>query len=950
MKSPAHKRGFGLLNRMAGLFVGICMTGLPLVSQSAPHALSEVIPHKRPNGPKQLSWNSPIKQHNSPLFVDERRSDIIQLPDDSLDHVLSKPTFNIPEGGLQIIALVDERPGLRTDFPTAIPSYYSWIQEMLQQPVQTVEMYTVDEAGHLSLPQAQPDSLADERPVGGQLVASLSTRSATSSRTMSRFTPPPRGMQRPTPQPLNADIPVIEMLPMDEPIIEMVPMAEATDNRPEAYLYPRQQRSEQTKFSEPQSIQVVEMVQLAQVQDTPSITLPSPEPAPLFNSPRTANTRPLPPIKLPEEEPPLTPMSLGIPLQPMMPARRGGPPVEPTKRSVPTRPEAPQTSSPTEPPSDVQRSQARENISLMSHDEPLPGQASTTVQDAPMGMPPRRREDLNGSLASNSASLQPAKSLTTSVPTSGNNAWLDDAIGAMPPPPVPASDQAGPYGALISEAQTTGQVVSSGNIESEDRAKLVLVWPEPINFEKKIKGRETLLRFNTHFNPKELDKSIADLKGWLSDVRYGYDTLLVRATMAGTGFNVVADGRSLIISMTRPPPEPERDERRAQTESRLRYLQTKAMREDKALYSAKARMTGLLSEDMQNIEFLAEQGNLEQDLGRWRRAVALYDRGLEQAPGEFNIVYAKANQIYTHTNWADVGQTFKNSTNNNERQVSSTARYHHTFRHHWDATLKVEHGSIAISNLVRGDGSTTTRAEEDWWSEGVTLGYDYDNGDRAELGLHHTDKGVTGASAKHIWTTPFSSRTTLEATYREMYTGLAVAVADGGHRSKLELSRLDFWPNSWRSILTAGVNHYGINEDENAAESVTLSASFRYDLLQRPNQEVSYTVEKEMVDNLAERYTAGGAPYFLLPLEDRETHSINFGWFEQITDYLRYDAAVGYSYDRLTKAKGPAWQLGLTYEPLADLETGIRAQGAVSSTQGTVGRTETINWFLRIRF
>ncbi|ABK45468.1 hypothetical protein Mmc1_2977 [Magnetococcus marinus MC-1] len=927
------------------------MTGLPLVSQSAPHAQS-TLTTPPPHGPKQLLWRAPQRLSNNPLLVDERQSP--QVPPISLEKALQRPIFNVPEGGPQLVSLIDERQGRRIDFPTTLPSYYSWIQEMMQQPVATVEMTLLTPAPQQAeIFRETVASLADERPTGGRLLAALTLSDQQMMRPISRYAPPPRGMQRPGPSVFHDGIPTIEMVPMDAP----------AEGPPHALGESMQNMG--IRPMDEQALSDIPVVELAQLEDPATLMEPPPQRSMALPHARAARDTEQDDI----DPMPALPLGMGIPLQPMMPARGKQPeppaqrpnpgllqqtPPQPFRPASPSGQALPMLPSPTGSMPPVDRHDTTPAIQLQSArgaTPAQPGAGQSHAQDAPLDRPPRRRS-LENKLEM-SASIAPATGLTPPEGRAPTHAdWLNEALANMPAPPLPLGLGDGPYAEMIQQARASGQVIAAGQIESNDHAKLVLIWPEPIQFEKQVTGKEALLRFNAPFNPKDLDKALAELTGWLGDVRYGYDTLLVRASMAGTNFDVVVDGQSMIIGISRPPPEPERDERRAQTESRLRYLQTKAMREEGALYSAKARMSGLLSEDLTNTEFLAEQGNLEQDLGRWRHAVALYDRGLEQAPGEFNIIYAKANQIYTHGDWADVGQTYKNTSTSNERQVSSYSRYHHTFRHHWDMTLQAKHGSVSIDNLLRSDGTTAIRAEESWWQEALSMGYDYDHGDRAELELQHANKGGLGVTATQIWITPFSSRTTLQASYRAMYEGLALSLADGGHRSKLELSRLDFWPNSWRSIVTGSVNRYGFETDENAVESIILSGSLRYDLLQRPNQEISYTVEKEYVDekSKAQRQDAGGNLFYLFPIDDRETHSLNFGWYEPLTDYLRYDASVGYSYDRLTKAKGPAWQIGLVYEPLADLETGLRLQGSVSSSNGVAGRTESFSWYLRFRF
>nr|CRH06949.1 conserved protein of unknown function [Candidatus Magnetococcus massalia] len=940
MTDRSNRQGLGVLGRMAGLFVGVCMIGLPLTSQSTNRSALSSMDAPQPRAPLPLSWShDPAYPAAAILGQDLSHDESTHFQTIQLTAVeLTASPLTPVTRGTQVASLgkVSQRILVDMQRHSDALSSPSWVQEMLHQPVALVELAPLSQSVAAQEPlvhvpidgfQLNPELLAKATPAPltvarqGTLLR-MEANLRLDEETVSDI-PYSRGMPRPGPRPKTSDIPIIEMSPLGA--APHVPEAQATEKQlPEISWRPSDS-----------SIQVVQMTEIIQRPDTPEMTLP-------IHGDESAITAPAPLDQPPRHRPTLLSQHAD---QPSMPDSA----IQEEPISLPGRRMQPSFS-------------ARRALMERQVGEKQPERTPEAVVEEQRKAPPPRRggRPVAGSKqrADVTEPVKPAQTAKIAPPEVEPSAkktedqldtdWLDRAIEAVPDTGEDAGIKAALPADPAEQARLSQMVIPVVDIPDPDHASLTLFWPEPVKYRKKVKGREAVFKFNAHFNPKGLDKAVQKLQGWLGDVRYGYDTLLVSAAMAGTDFEVTADGQKMVIGLQRPPPEAEGGAERKVTESRLRFLSTKAMRAEKTLHTAKSRMTGLLGESPENTEFLGEQGNLEQEMFRWRRAIALYDRGLIQAPGEKNLIFAKAGIHYGFGDWLRIDQSFKNTNTNDENQELSSATYHYTYRHHWDATLKLSHGNITINNLTRVDGSIDASAEEEWWSQGLTIGYDHDDGDRTEVAALNAGHGM-GFSARHLIRLPDESETEISATFREAYDGLAITLADDGYRSRLRVSHLNHWPDRFRTVLSGSVNQFGIDGDEDAVISAMVSASLRYDLLGRANQELSYTWEREEVFHSAYR-SNNGVRYQLLPYEDRDNHNINFGWFDQLTDYLRYEAAVGYSYDTITKAKGPAFFAGLVYEPLHDFQAGMRLSSTTSATGAADSRTEQLQAYIRFLF
>ncbi|MBF0172943.1 MAG: hypothetical protein HQL83_05795 [Magnetococcales bacterium] len=537
------------------------------------------------------------------------------------------------------------------------------------------------------------------------------------------------------------------------------------------------------------------------------------------------------------------------------------------------------------------------------------------------------RDSAGTSSVSSSASVIPAEVISR------------NATPESPAPEEPAVDRQ----PVVEQSTVTLRSEHGGN-----EARLILVWNEAVNFSKRLKGRELVMVFEKPFVPNGLDESIQGLFAWLGDVRHGYDALLLRASQAGTGFHVTAQGNEIIITMTLPPPTPELLEQRRIEDARLRFLKAKTMVSTRTMYGARMRLRDLVEEEPKNVEFLGELGTLEDQLGRWRQAVALYDRGLTQATGEPNLIFAKALLHHNHGPFFQTSGARKSSTKDNEQQDINELELFLVGSKNLDYDLKLHWVDLEIDNVTDADGLTANQVVE-WLSVVAEMSMTWPDADVTRWGLLGGGD-QWGLTLAQEFFHPMA-HTRLRADWRRPFGGTTNGLVDNGWRDRLEVERDDTWHGSrLRTSLTGAVNRYGLEGEDRAAESVSILGSLRHAFLSRNNLELSYNLDKEMVHHQEQRINATGVTYTLFPITDKETHLLSAAWFDLWTDYLSYNSIVGYSYDRLTEQYGPSMAISLIYEPMADLKSALSLQRAYSRQAGDWVTTDQVDYSLKFLF
>ena len=483
----------------------------------------------------------------------------------------------------------------------------------------------------------------------------------------------------------------------------------------------------------------------------------------------------------------------------------------------------------------------------------------------------------------------------------------------------------------------------------EKGAQLTLSWPGAVSAEHRLNDRELSLRFSRPLGDAPLESIPDRLQGWVDNVLYGYDSVLlvlgqgvtvtVTAEPLGVRIDLAQETRSL-----RRSPEAEAAERAAQR--RIDYFRALTLMEQNDLRQARALLAGLLAAQPDDAQSTALLAQVEERLGRWREAVRLYDRALELTPDEPSLVIGKARLLRErgeqarldwdlfHVENADV-QRIGRLTGNVEAGGNTTFLY------------ALEHRTVDVDQAVRSDGrmepfhGMRSRAE-------LALLHDWPELQQSRLALFAAPKTV-GAGYTHGWRDE-ESGTRAGLSWREPTYTFIEGIVGAGRRDRVFVQHEERLKERWIATLGAGWNRYGLSGEPDLARSATVEGSLRYVLNQDgPLTSVAYLLDAEYVGRRAERTNAQGNLFVPLPVATREVHALQLNLDDALTDYWRYSLQAGYAYDRFNKG-GPQGAVALAYEPLDHLELGLRASYTRSTARGTGAAATAAGGYLIWRY
>lgn len=498
-------------------------------------------------------------------------------------------------------------------------------------------------------------------------------------------------------------------------------------------------------------------------------------------------------------------------------------------------------------------------------------------------------------------------------------------------------------------AQPAPAAVRVEATRGEKGAQLVLRWPGAVTLEHGQDGRELSIRASRPLGEAPLDAIPERLQGWVDNVLYGYDSLLL-VLAQGVTAEVTAEPNGLRIDFAQERRSAQRTAEELAAEQaaqrRIDYFRAVTMTEQGDVREARALLVDLLRANPNDAQSTALLAQAEERLGRWRDAVRLYDRGLELTPDEPSLVAGKANLLREHGeqarfDWdlfgvqnADV-QRIGRLTGNLEVGGNTSFLY------------ALENRTVDVDQAVRSDGrvepfhGNRQRAE-------LALQHDWPELQQSRLSLFAAQRTV-GVGYVHGWRDE-ESETRAGLLWREPNYTFIEGIVGGGRRDRVFLTHEERLTERWTASLGAGLNRYGLADASDLASSATVEGAVRYVLNREgPVTSIAYVLDAEYVTRRADRVNEAGAVYVPLPAQTREVHALQLGLDDALTDYVRYNLQAGYAYDRRGKG-GPQGSLGLAYEPLDHLELGLRASYTRATARGNGAAATAAGGYLIMRY
>ena len=518
------------------------------------------------------------------------------------------------------------------------------------------------------------------------------------------------------------------------------------------------------------------------------------------------------------------------------------------------------------------------------------------------------------------------------------------ATGPQPAPRTPVAAEP----AAVPPGPPANVLVQAS--QSPEGARIVLIWPSPVEVEQQVAGRELFLRFNRELRTPDLATLPKRLPDWLQGAVLGFDSILFQATR-DVVFGVEHSRNMLTVTiMPAPAAAPLVPTLEAGPSARLRLLAARLKSQLGETFAAREELQQILARDHAPVDALLLMAEVEQRLGNWQSALELYDQALVRAPDNAGVISAQAAlrrnrgvRISTRL----TRQEFK--AGDTQKIALSEGRMHPWMR--GEIGFVTETRRVDAPEVRRPNGGTgrfdTTRVRTELFAL-----HNFD--DRALTAggrLHFSPDSVGGAVSLDRRDGTATTRVRLE--YGAPYWQLLEGLADGGVRDRVELIHERSFDPDFRinGRFGGSFNRYGIDGDADVASSLGAFLEMAYTVNQRrPFFSVAYTYNGLYVLGRERRVSAAGELFAPMGVATQEVHAGIANMAGEFTDYVRYLLFGGYSRDRITLIKGPQFGAEFAYEPTPDFELGLNYSKASSSGRGTEGETVRLGVFLNRRF
>lgn len=498
------------------------------------------------------------------------------------------------------------------------------------------------------------------------------------------------------------------------------------------------------------------------------------------------------------------------------------------------------------------------------------------------------------------------------------------------------------WGLLVAaSAHAQAPVTLRASTDSGTALDLVIRGAVPQDTE--LEGQEVVLRFPGPIEPREVDAAVQDGAAWIETIEYGYDSLLIRFA---EGVEVLVEPRSdgVTLFASRPAVEeaPAAEQRNDPQRIRLDYYRALAQIESGAVADGRAMLVGLLRADPRNIEVMLLLARAEEQLGRPRQAVALYDRALALDPNLPGAIRDRQRLARDLADTARIVTRFQD-VENGETQILTALDGRVSSAEGTSLEYLLENRNMVAGAVTRPSGAVE-RFEGDRQRAALTVTPPRDGAAQVSASLYASNY-VAGAGLA-LDLDRGTSRVGLEARWSEPDFNFVEGIVFGGARDRVAADWQ--WQAGEVYQFTAGtaLNRYSLDGDHAGAGAEFLLEARRLLPEHWPLSTVGYRFDAEYMLN-SQANPASGAD--LLPLSSREGHTFDATAERALGPYIRAQGIAGYTYDRLNGG-GPLAEVSLIYEPLVDLEISTTLGTNISESRGTKNQLFYGGLSLRTRF
>ncbi len=496
------------------------------------------------------------------------------------------------------------------------------------------------------------------------------------------------------------------------------------------------------------------------------------------------------------------------------------------------------------------------------------------------------------------------------------------------------------------------------HVESgEERLRLVFIWNQPVDVRHEAGGKELLLRFSTPLDPSLLFGLPAQAETWIAWVSAGYDSLLIHARQ-NVIFQVRTEHDTRVVVELFPRLRAEKPKLALQQSEavafRLERLRALWLAETGNLFEARSKLGRLREQYPDNSELLPDMADIAARLGQWQQAVIYYNQALHMGRDEPAVIAAKASLLYEHGPRLRLDMGWQQLRDADWQQISRLAG-HEISGEKTRLGFAYEQRSIRDDELRRIDGvADSFSGERNYFEFHAQRYFDWAAYTRLTLSGGNDATGLRAEYSQRL----DLDRIWIDAGYRLPAWDYVEGVVDGGTVDYLGAGWERPGRDGWRrpadealsAWVTASVKNYGVRDDDSVAGSYSITLGARL-LLQEmaPRLSVGYKLDLEERTFADTRHHEGVA-YHPLPVASRQIHTVDAMWFDRLSDYLRYEAGVGASFDPRNDAGGPFVTANLAYEPWPELEAGLKFVHSAGSYRGEYAVYTRAGGYLLLRF
>lgn len=449
-----------------------------------------------------------------------------------------------------------------------------------------------------------------------------------------------------------------------------------------------------------------------------------------------------------------------------------------------------------------------------------------------------------------------------------------------------------------------------------------------IEHENTGKGKNLILRFDEPIETLGIEQFSINIPVWIKNIKAGYDSLLIQTTQ-NSEFQIIKSKNEITIQIKRLPLK--KETQGVDKDLELEHLESTLLLQTNK-FDAYFGITKLLRAYPDDPKFMADLGEVDSRLGRWRQAVQLYDNAIRLEPDSLDL---KQSQGFLRSQFGPQirADQYYRDTSGAEVQSVSRVMIRQSFGPSYLVGVFFEK-RIVNDNLLRPRINGTLQFFEGTrqrWNGYVEKAHEFST-TRFSIVGQETQPGVSLEHRRQLRL----GELRLRGVYHEPYWDFVEGIIDEGTADRLQLR----WvyggdspvigkfksKNPFSAILGVSANRYGVRDDNSVAESIKVLAEVQYQLnpLLR-GLSVGYQFNGEYVNLTETRIDTGGENFNPLPLQNTETHSWDISLINHITDHLRYDFSTGFRFDDRVSSKGPFASLELVYDSFSNLEIGVNA-------------------------